>query len=108
MVVSLLLLTTLSWADLSVKHGKEVYQTNCLQCHGENLDGRGPIGVSLNPPPRNLVSDPFKKGEGADAIFAAISWGLPGTAMPAFEDALSKEDRMALVQYILSKRKRRG
>lgn len=55
-----------------------LYAVNCLTCHGEKGDGKGPAGVALQPPPRDFstgvfVFDVDSDGEkGTDADLAAV------------------------------------
>lgn len=35
--------------------GKDLYQKNCMECHGLNANGKGPRARALNPPPKDLV-----------------------------------------------------
>ncbi len=89
-----------------VAKGKKAYLTNCATCHGDKADGNGPAGSAMNPKPRNFVTDAFKAGETADAIFETTSKGLKGTAMPGFS-FIPEEDRWAISHYIASLRKKK-
>src|SRR5687768_1103199 len=40
--------------------GYDVYQNNCMQCHGQKGDGIGPAAQGQNPPPRNFQQGIFK------------------------------------------------
>ena len=40
--------------------GKVLFNTNCATCHGETGQGNGPLGASLNPPPRDFTKAQFK------------------------------------------------
>ena len=51
--------------------GKASYATFCLTCHGPTGAGDGPVGVALQPPPRNF-------GEG-NFLFDTDGDGKPGT-----------------------------
>ena len=83
-----------------ISTGKAVYKTACMTCHGENFDGRGDAGKYLKPPPRNLVTDPFIAGDSALEIYATVTNGLKGKAMPSFK-LLSESDRQAVSAYIV-------
>lgn len=86
-----------------IKKGKAAYAINCLTCHGEKGDGKGPAGVALKPAPRNLVKDKYKKGDTDQQVFETISKGLPGTTMVGYGH-LKEEERWAITHYIQSLR----
>jgi len=100
------------------------YQVNCLVCHGEALDGKGPItsligadgGLAYDrgPFPADLRADPTKNATNGE-LFGFISGGgrqglavrLRGkdstSPMPEFRKMLSEEERWALVQFLRSR-----
>lgn len=82
-----------------IKKGKAAYTTNCMTCHGEKGDGKGPAGVALKPAPRNFAKDPFKKGDKTEQIVETITKGLPGTTMVPYGH-LPEADRWAIAHYI--------
>lgn len=79
--------------------GKGVFTANCVPCHGEKGEGDGPVGLALNPRPRNFAKDPFKQGTSAEEIFRTISEGVPGTLMVAWPQ-LSEDDRWAAAHFV--------
>ncbi len=87
-----------------LEKGKVSYTTNCMACHGEKGDGNGPAGSMMNPKPRNLITEKFKKGDKLDQVFKTLTSGLPNTSMVAFGH-LNDEERWALSHYVLSLRK---
>ena len=83
-----------------VAHGKAVFQSNCVTCHGAEGKGDGPTSAGLNPKPRNFTgAADWKQGRKPSQIFHTISTGL--NAMPAFA-TLSKDDRWGVVHYVRS------
>lgn len=87
-------LATASADPASVERGKALYQQICMTCHGPHMEGG--IGPAL--------ADSFwKHGDSPEAINRAITKGIAGTEMAAFEAIYSAEDRQALTDYILSK-----
>lgn len=82
----------------SVARGRELFQLNCVSCHGADGRGDGPSAAGLNPPPSDFRlhmpnhTDP--------EFFNFIANGYPGTAMPAFRQALSDEDIWNLVNFL--------
>jgi mono/diheme cytochrome c family protein len=95
------------WTDPAmIARGKEIYTAKCAACHGEKGDGKGPAGASL----------PLKPGDFTDkkmvAEMAGNFWvwrvsegGLvepfksKGSAMPAWKNELSMNDRWAVIAY---------
>jgi mono/diheme cytochrome c family protein len=51
--------------------GKVIFTTNCTSCHGDDGKGDGPVGVALNPRPRDFTKAEFK--------FDAAKDGKPGS-----------------------------
>ncbi len=108
----------------SVERGRVLYVAYCAGCHGEHGDGRGPSKPFLNPPPmdftlvqasganpaapqanpqpgyhynyaRNQVSD-ITNG----AIYYAVLYGIPGSAMPQFKGQLESEKIWDVGNYV--------
>lgn len=95
-------------ADLltAAKRGKVVYQTGCFSCHGPEGRGDGPAAEELtdseNQPirPANLRKRFVKSGKTARDVFRALSVGLDGSPMPAYESSFNAAQRWDLVAYI--------
>lgn len=84
-----------------VEHGKKLFATNCATCHGENGEGNGAGGASLNPKPRNFhgpLSD-WKNGTSVKAIYVTLAYGIPGSGMASYK-ALPAADRLALIHFL--------
>lgn len=73
----------------------------CILCHGEQGDGKGPMGTALVPPPRNFTCGPMMKDIPDGQLFWIIKNGSPGTGMMPFS-GLPDEQVWQLVQYIRS------
>lgn len=102
----ILLFTQVSMAqDYSVAtpelliRGKNVFEQNCITCHGEKGLGNGPASRAINPKPRNFVKADFKFGNSPAQMFKTVSNGIDGTAMPPWKDALPEIDRWAVIHY---------
>lgn len=96
-------------ADAEADKGKQVYMTFCVTCHGPNGDGKGPVGATLNPPPRNFTVGDFKFGGTDEDIFAVISDGAASRGgsplMAPWGAVIPESDRWALVKYIRTLKK---
>jgi copper transport protein len=85
----------------SVTAGGELYQRNCVPCHGITGRGDGPVGLTLNPPPADLTIHTAPGVHPDGQLFLWISDGFPGaSAMPAFRSVIPDEDRWNLVNYL--------
>jgi mono/diheme cytochrome c family protein len=85
-----------------LSRGKELFDLNCISCHGESGRGDGPAAATMNPHPRNFTSpEVWTNGFETPDMFKTVTQGISGTSMAPF-DYLSKRDRMALVHYVQS------
>lgn len=89
-----------------LKHGRALYMTHCLHCHGVSGDGNGPTAQYLNPRPRDYRLGLFKftstqrpeKAQHED-LARIVRDGIPGTYMPSF--LLLKDNELhAIVEYV--------
>jgi hypothetical protein len=62
----------------AVKEADTIYQTRCIGCHGPGGKGDGPIGMALNPRPRDLSDEAWQKSV-ADEQSKRSSWRRPGS-----------------------------
>lgn len=85
-----------------IAKGKELFEKNCISCHGQAGHGDGPASGTMNPRPRNFTSpDGWTNGFDLPAIYKTVSTGVQNTSMSPF-DYLSKQNRMALAHYVQS------
>lgn len=88
----------------SLVHGKQVFTTNCIGCHGLLGDGKGPanyfMGGENGPAPRNLTDASqqlmFSDGE----LYDAILFGVDGSAMPPWGDSLTVNDIWDVTNFV--------
>ncbi len=86
----------------AVVAGSDVYQTYCIGCHGPNQDGNGVNAASLNPKPRNLHDAPFMQAMSYQRITTSLHKGVPGTAMPRWENTLTNTQIQDVIAYVFS------
>jgi putative heme-binding domain-containing protein len=72
-------------------HGEELYQANCVTCHG--LEGDEVRGI-------NLARGQFRRASSDDDLMRIIRDGIPGTAMPA--NKISEIQVGRIVAYLRS------
>ncbi|MFI5398012.1 MAG: FTR1 family protein [Candidatus Binatia bacterium] len=84
----------------SATRGQALFNEYCASCHGQRGDGKGPSAAWLKPPPANFTDAQFMRGETPYDFYHVISLGKKNTAMPAWEEALSVQDRWDLVSYV--------
>jgi mono/diheme cytochrome c family protein len=87
--------------------GARVYAQHCAVCHGPDGRGNGPAAVSLHPRPRDFTGGLFKLKSTAsneppafDDVRDAIIRGMPGSAMPDWQDILSAGEVTAIAEYV--------
>jgi high-affinity iron transporter len=87
----------------SIVVGRIAYATSCAICHGDDGRGNTLLARELKPPPRDFL-DPEKAATMSPySVFAAVTWGIPGTGMASFE-TLSEDERWSLAFYVLALR----
>ncbi|GJM16588.1 MAG: hypothetical protein DHS20C13_19150 [Thermodesulfobacteriota bacterium] len=85
----------------SLQVGKELYANNCSQCHGMTGEGDGSLAQGLNPPPTILVDTDFYSGLSAFKVHNTMTFGIAGTAMPAFPQ-ISNDKKWDVAFYVMS------
>lgn len=86
------------------------YQKYCSQCHGENLQGNGPVSDWIYPIPKNLRNPDFLRNLTKTQVFESIKHGVKGTPMPPWGEVglnkdspvLSDEEIHKLVDWIFA------
>jgi mono/diheme cytochrome c family protein len=95
--------------DPSPAKAKQVYDTYCQACHGPNGDGKGPVGVALQPPPRDFTKADFLYGGTDQDLFEVITNGAAtkggSPLMAPWGAVIPEADRHALVRFIRSLKK---
>jgi len=80
--------------------GAAMYQQTCAACHGATGRGNGPAAAALDPPPIDFTDRTRADQRSVLSLYEAISQGVNGTAMAAYADQLSVDDRWSLAYYV--------
>ena len=90
----------------SVARGAQLYQAQCVACHGAGGRGDGPSSYALRDwkdtevVPRDFTTGVFRAGSTGRDLFLRMKTGLNGTPMPQISG--SDDDLWALVHFIQS------
>jgi mono/diheme cytochrome c family protein len=63
------------------------YQIYCSQCHGDFLEGNGPVAEWIYPIPKNLRNADFLRNLTKEQVKNSIQHGISGTPMPPWGEA---------------------
>jgi mono/diheme cytochrome c family protein len=88
-------------------NGKKIYHETakpmaCKKCHGDKGDGKGKLGRTLTPMPRNFTCQDTMQGISAGQMFWIIKNGSPRTGMVAHKKSLKDNEIWDVVKYIRS------
>jgi len=90
--------------------GAQVFQQYCASCHGPQGQGDGPVGKTLNPPPRNFQEAKFKYGDSPKDHFDIVTNGAASKGgsplMAPWGAVIPEADRWAVVKYVISLKKK--
>ena len=93
----------------AVDEGAELYIANCMFCHGDRLDGKGPFGLALNPRPANFQDVGTIAQLQESYLFWRITTGGPGlpregtpwaSAMPVWSEMLQEDEVWKLITFL--------
>jgi high-affinity iron transporter len=99
-VVSRLGLLTTPRQRPGLKRAESLYAQSCTTCHGIDGLGRTEVAASLDPKPTSFRDPARRPALSPYRVYNALTLGVQGTAMPAFE-ALSPAERWDLAFYVL-------
>ncbi len=95
--------------DSLLKEGKRLFDIYCAICHGEKLDGNGPLYNGGSGPyvaaPANFISGP-KSTLPAGTIFYVATYGIRN--MGSYASQVNKKQRWMIVAYIKSVQREKG
>lgn len=80
--------------------GRRLFADNCSVCHGDKGNTAVWAKNGLTPPPRDFTSEQAKRELTPERMIFSITYGRPNTAMPAWNERLSKTEIQAVSDYI--------
>lgn len=87
-------------------HGHEIFQNNCIMCHGEDAKGTGQLAAALPVRPANLTDCKLTAEDPVEVVQGIIRHGGPyagrSSVMPAFGTLLSDSDIADVARYVKS------
>ena len=86
----------------AVSSPEEAYSVFCARCHGEGGAGDGPIGLYLDPSPRDLTKAAFMNSKTPERLLDAIRNGVPGTSMPAWKRVLDEGQMEGVLDHVMT------
>jgi mono/diheme cytochrome c family protein len=80
----------------AVAQGQKLFANYCVQCHGDDGHGNGPLADQMPPAPDLRHVSICRRTDGF--IYGTLTAG--GRAMPPMREGLSPAERWALVDYV--------
>lgn len=87
----------------NLMRGRQIFEEQCIGCHGIEGNGDGPAAPFLNPRPfafTNGTNQAHDADKSPGAYYWRILRGIPGTAMENFGTRLSVEDIWSVVLFL--------
>lgn len=97
--------TVFSKTPEAIAAGKILYAKSCSTCHGDDGKGQGETSMYLSETVPSFLEPHLKHGNKPEDLFKIISLGVNGSAMKAFDNLYSEEQRWQLTFFVLSLRK---
>ncbi|MDQ3168929.1 MAG: cytochrome c [Acidobacteriota bacterium] len=87
-----------------IERGEEIYEANCIACHGEGGKGDGPAAGVLKPPPRDHTDKAYMSTLTDEDLKKVIVMGgaIKGRPLMPSHPQLRGQDLDALVAYVRS------
>lgn len=85
-----------------LEKGKQLYEANCVSCHGPAGQGNGEAADALDPKPTNIAAfSQMPMASDGYLYWAIAEGGAPvGSAMPAFKGTLEENDVWRIITYL--------
>ena len=82
--------------------GAQLYAQACAACHGAGGHAPPKEQLELSTQPPSFAAPDEVRGSSPQRIFSAATYGVPGTSMPGYEEALDDAARWDLAYFVLS------
>ncbi|MFZ6025992.1 MAG: c-type cytochrome [Bacteroidota bacterium] len=96
-----------SMSEAETTEAERLYQINCGICHGNKLNGNGPLWKNGDGPykaaPKNLIADPVVSVMPDGQMFYSVTYGK--NMMGSYASQLSRQQRWMVIKYIKNKQK---
>jgi copper transport protein len=86
--------------ETSLQIGRELFNTNCMACHGERGRGDGLAAASLSIKPPDYGSGHLDIHTDGDIFYWIQNGVSQGSPMPAFKDKLTDDEIWHVVNYV--------
>ncbi|MBI5609423.1 MAG: cytochrome c [Deltaproteobacteria bacterium] len=87
--------------------GKQLFGALCSGCHGARGDGKSAVAAHLFPAPRDLTRGEYRFRSTASGalplradLLRSLALGLPGSAMPGWQEQLTDRQLLSLVLFL--------
>jgi len=91
-----------------LRRGQRLYRQACAACHGAQGTPPSPERLPLPTHPVAFSSKPEIARLSPQRVYSAATYGVPGTAMPSFGEALTETERWDVSFYALTLAHARG
>jgi len=85
------------------QRGQALYRQSCSICHGSDGRGRTALALTLTQPPPDFRAARWRETLSPYQVFNVVTFGIPGTAMPAFS-GLDADERWDLAFHVTALR----
>ncbi|MEO5761773.1 MAG: cytochrome c, partial [Vicinamibacteria bacterium] len=99
-LLSRLGLRTMPLRRPNLTNAEALFTQSCVACHGTDGLGQTEVAAQLDPKPTSFKNEERRNALSPYRVYNALTLGVPGTAMPAF-DSLSPTERWDLAFYVL-------
>ena len=86
----------------SVAAGKDLYEKNCVGCHGTAGKGDGKMAETMKTKPADLTDADWKHGSTDGEIYKTIHDGVKTAGMRAYSPKLTEHQIWDVVNYVRS------